>query len=80
MTIFKKYAALFLLSSFAIGGITAQTITSKSPHSDAHKQLLANQAKVKTKSDWLKRILSLTSSTILNRNPTFTPKDGTARQ
>ena len=47
MTIFKKYAALFLLSSFAIGGITAQTITSKSPHSDAHKQLLANQAKSK---------------------------------
>lgn len=47
MIILKKIAALCILSTFAIGGITAQTITSKSPHSDAHKQLLANQAKSK---------------------------------
>jgi murein DD-endopeptidase MepM/ murein hydrolase activator NlpD len=47
MTGIKKIAALALLSIFAIPGLTAQTITSKSPHSDAHKQLLANQAKNK---------------------------------
>lgn len=46
MIILKKIAALFLLTSFSLGA-AAQTIVSKSPHSDAHKQLLANQAKSK---------------------------------
>ncbi|MDE5877422.1 MAG: peptidoglycan DD-metalloendopeptidase family protein [Muribaculaceae bacterium] len=38
-------AALFL--AMACSPLAAQTITSKSPHSDAHKQLLANQTKSK---------------------------------
>lgn len=46
MIILKKIAALLLLTSFSLGA-AAQTIVSKSPHSDAHKQLLANQAKNK---------------------------------
>ena len=46
MIILKKIAALLLLTSFSLGA-AAQTIVSKSPHSDAHKQLLANQAKSK---------------------------------
>ena len=46
MIILKKIAALLLLTSFSWGA-AAQTIVSKSPHSDAHKQLLANQAKNK---------------------------------
>ncbi len=46
MILFKKLATLTLLAAFAAGAM-AQTITSKSPHSDAHKQLLANQAKSK---------------------------------
>lgn len=46
MILFKKLASLTLLAAFAAGAM-AQTITSKSPHSDAHKQLLANQAKNK---------------------------------
>lgn len=47
MIIFKNIAALCVLASLAAAGASAQTITSKSPHSDAHKQLLANQAKSK---------------------------------
>lgn len=47
MILFKKIAALAILTSIAFTGAMAQTITSKSPHSDAHKQLLANQAKNK---------------------------------
>lgn len=47
MTILKKIASFCLLSSLALSAATAQTIVSKSPHSDAHKQLLANQAKNK---------------------------------
>ncbi len=46
MIFLKKIAALLLLTSFSLGA-AAQTIVSKSPHSDAHKQLLANQAKSK---------------------------------
>lgn len=46
MTYLKKIAALAILTSFSLGA-AAQTIVSKSPHSDAHKQLLANQAKSK---------------------------------
>lgn len=47
MIFLKKLAALTLLSALTVAGISAQTITSNSPHSDAHKQLLANQAKTK---------------------------------
>lgn len=43
---FKKLLGVALIAAFA-AGVNAQTITSKSPHSDAHKQLLANQAKNK---------------------------------
>lgn len=35
------------MTALAVSGLSAQTIKSKSPHSDAHKQLLANQAKNK---------------------------------
>lgn len=47
MTILKKIAAFALMTAMATAGISAQKITSKSPHSAAHKQLLANQAKNK---------------------------------
>lgn len=47
MTVLKKLGILFMFGAFTAAGLTAQTITSKSPHSDAHKQLLANQAKNK---------------------------------
>ncbi len=47
MTLLRKFAALALVSAFAMPVAFAQTITSKSPHSAAHKQLLANQAKNK---------------------------------
>lgn len=43
----KKIVTLAVLSAMTATGAMAQTITSKSPHSDAHKQLLANQAKNK---------------------------------
>lgn len=46
MNILKKITAFAIISAFTATGF-AQTITSKSPHSDAHKQLLANQAKSK---------------------------------
>lgn len=36
-----------LIAALAAGGANAQTIKSKNPHSDAHRQLLANQAKSK---------------------------------
>lgn len=46
MIIFNKnILAASLISLLSIGGLSAQTITSKSPHSQAHKQLLANQSK-----------------------------------
>nr|QJR98293.1 peptidase M23 [uncultured Muribaculaceae bacterium] len=47
MTFFKKIAALALMTAFAVPGAFSQTIVSKNPHSAAHKQLLANQAKNK---------------------------------
>lgn len=47
MIFLKKLTALTIFSALTISGAMAQTITSKSPHSDAHKQLLANQAKSK---------------------------------
>ena len=47
MIVLKKIAGLLILSSLACGAAFAQTIVSKSPHSDAHKKLLANQAKSK---------------------------------
>lgn len=43
----KQIASLILLGAMAAGSAWAQTITSKATHSDAHKQLLANQAKSK---------------------------------
>ena len=43
----KKIFGTLLLLAFAASGVSAQTITSKSKHSDAHRQLLANQAKSK---------------------------------
>lgn len=47
MILLKKFTALTLFAAMVFSGAVAQTITSKSPHSDAHKQLLANQAKTK---------------------------------
>lgn len=47
MTIFNRIMGFGLLAVLTAGSMYAQTITSKSPHSDAHKQLLANQAKNK---------------------------------
>lgn len=47
MIFLKKLTALAIFSALTLSGAMAQTITSKSPHSDAHKQLLANQAKNK---------------------------------
>lgn len=46
MNIRKFICASFVLAT-ALTGMQAQTIVSKSPHSDAHRQLLANQAKTK---------------------------------
>lgn len=45
--LFKKISAAAFIAAFAAAAVPAQTITSKSPHSNAHKQLLANQAKSK---------------------------------
>lgn len=47
MTNLKKIIAFAVSAAFLVSGVNAQTITSKSPHSDAHKQLLANQSKSK---------------------------------
>ncbi|MDE6578566.1 MAG: peptidoglycan DD-metalloendopeptidase family protein [Muribaculaceae bacterium] len=47
MVFLKKLATICLLSTLTLGGAMAQTVKSKSPHSAAHKQLLANQAKTK---------------------------------
>lgn len=47
MNFLRKISVLAALVAIAIPGASAQTIKSKSPHSDAHKQLLANQAKNK---------------------------------
>lgn len=47
MNLIKRIAIFAMAGAFAATGAIAQTITSKSPHSDAHKQLLANQAKNK---------------------------------
>ena len=47
MNFLRKIATFCLLTSFAFGAGMAQTVKSKSPHSDAHRQLLANQAKNK---------------------------------
>ncbi len=47
MNFIKRISALSLIAAMAVAGLSAQTIKSKSPHSDAHKQLLANQAKNK---------------------------------
>lgn len=43
----KSVLTAALIAALAAGGVSAQKIVSKSPHSDAHKQLLANQAKSK---------------------------------
>lgn len=43
----KKILGIALMLGIAAGTMSAQQITSKSPHSDMHKQLLANQAKNK---------------------------------
>lgn len=43
----KSICAAALFMAMACTPLAAQTITSKSPHSDAHKQLLANQTKSK---------------------------------
>lgn len=44
---FKNITLTLLFSALALAGANAQTIKSKSPHSDAHKQLLASQSKAK---------------------------------
>lgn len=43
----KGIIGVALLMAFGVPGVNAQQIVSKSPHSDVHKQLLANQAKSK---------------------------------
>lgn len=43
----KKIFSLALVALVSIAGVNAQTMTSKSKHSDVHKHLLANQAKSK---------------------------------
>lgn len=43
----KGIIGVALLMAFGVSGVNAQQIVSKSPHSDVHKQLLANQAKSK---------------------------------
>lgn len=47
MNFLRKLPVLALMAAFIAPGLSAQTIKSKSPHSDAHKQLLASQAKSK---------------------------------
>lgn len=47
MTSFRYLIASAIIAAFAAAPVSAQTITSKSPHSNAHKQLLANQTKTK---------------------------------
>lgn len=47
MKTLKRLTFLLIASAASCAFINAQTITSKSPHSDAHKQLLANQSKAK---------------------------------
>ena len=47
MTNLKSIIATAILAALAVSPLAAQKITSKSPHSDAHKQLLANQTKAK---------------------------------
>lgn len=47
MNFIGKISVLAIAAAFLVFEAPAQTITSKSPHSDAHKQLLANQAKNK---------------------------------
>lgn len=43
----RKLSFFFLFSTLAVAGTNAQTISGKSPHSEAHKQLLASQTKSK---------------------------------
>lgn len=43
----KKILGILTVMAMACSSISAQTITSKSPHSDMHRKLLANQAKSK---------------------------------
>ena len=43
----KGIIGVALMMAFGVSGVNAQQIVSKSPHSDVHKQLLANQAKSK---------------------------------
>lgn len=47
MTGIKTILASAILAALAVSPLAAQKITSRSPHSDAHKQLLANQTKTK---------------------------------
>lgn len=47
MKLIKRITTFAMIAAFAATGAWAQTITSSSPHSDAHKRLLANQAKNK---------------------------------
>ncbi len=46
MSLRKIFGVAFAIA-LSVSGIQAQTIVSKSPHSDAHKKLLANQSKTK---------------------------------
>ncbi len=41
----KKIIGTFAIAALAVTGVSAQTISSKSKHSNAHRELLANQAK-----------------------------------
>lgn len=43
----KRFLSIFLISSAFLATGFAQTFSNKSPHSDAHKQLLADQVKTK---------------------------------
>lgn len=45
MSVLKTVIGLLLVPAFAIGTVQAQTIKSKNPHSQAHKNLLASRAK-----------------------------------
>ncbi len=47
MQTIKKISAIVLMSIMAIGGINAQAQKKNNPHSDAHRQLLANQSRNK---------------------------------
>ncbi len=49
MIVLKKIAGLLILSSLACGAAFAQTIVSKSPHSDAHKNSSLTRLKAKTR-------------------------------